>query len=62
VSGDKVCTVCDTVDDYHDHIVAMSLRKLNNGVRTHDIPSICWSLCEVKLSIGSMVLQLSLIA
>jgi hypothetical protein len=62
VSGDEVRALGDTVNNYHDCIIAMSLRKLNNEVDTHDVPSVCWSLCRVKLSIRSMVLQLSPIA
>jgi hypothetical protein len=52
----------NTVDDYHNHIVAMSLRKLNNEVNANDVPLVCWSLCRVRFSIRPMMLQLSLIA
>jgi hypothetical protein len=40
----------------------MHLRKFNNKVDADDVPLIFWSLQGVKLSIRSMVLQLSLIA
>jgi hypothetical protein len=62
VSGNEICSFSDTVDDYHDCIIAMHMRKLNNEVNANDVPLVCWSLCRVKLSIGSMVLQLCLIA
>jgi hypothetical protein len=62
VHGDEVHLFSDTVDDYHDHIIAMCLRKLNNEVNANDVPSVCWSLCRVEFSIGSTMLQLSLIA
>jgi hypothetical protein len=59
MSGDEMCLLSDIVNDYHDHVVAMCLRKLNNKVDTDDVPSIFWSLCRVELSIKSAVLQLS---
>jgi hypothetical protein len=55
-------TLSNTVEDYHDHVVAMLLRKLHTKVNTDDVPLICWSLHGVELSIRSMVLQLGLIA
>jgi hypothetical protein len=57
VSWDEVHLLGDTVNDYHDHVVAMSWRKLNNEVDVDDIPSIFWSLHMVKHSVRSMVLQ-----
>jgi hypothetical protein len=62
VSRNEVHTFGDTVNDYHNHIIAIHLRKLDNEVNTNDVPSVCWSLCRVEFSIGSMVLQLHLIA
>jgi hypothetical protein len=62
VSGDKVHSLGDTINDYHDRIIAMSWRKLNNEVDANDISSVCWSLCRVKFSIRSIVLLLHLIA
>jgi hypothetical protein len=62
VSGDKVHTLGDTVDDYYDCVIAMHLRELDNDVDANDVASVCWSLCRVELSIWSMVLQLSLVA
>jgi hypothetical protein len=29
VGGNEVCSFSNTVDDYHDHIIAMCLRKFN---------------------------------
>jgi hypothetical protein len=62
MSRDEMYLSSDTVDDYHDHVVAISLRKLNNEVETNNIPSVCWSLCRVEFSIGLVVLQLCPIA
>jgi hypothetical protein len=62
VCRDEMCSLGYTVNNYHDCIIAMSLGELNNEVNTDDIPLILWSLCGVKLSIGSTVLQLSLVA
>jgi hypothetical protein len=62
VSGDEMCTLSDTVNDYHDCIIAMHLRKFNNEVDTDDIPLIFWNLCRVKVSVRSTVLQLGPIA
>jgi hypothetical protein len=61
VHRDEVHLLGDAVNDYHDHVIGMHLRKLNNEVDTNDVPSVCWSLCRVEFSIESMVLQLSLI-
>jgi hypothetical protein len=44
ISGNEVCLLSDTVNDYHDHVVAMHLKKFNNKVNADDIPSIFWSL------------------
>jgi hypothetical protein len=44
VSGNEVCSFSDTVDNYHDHVVAMHLRKLYNKVNTDDVPLIFRSL------------------
>jgi hypothetical protein len=38
VSGNEVYSFSDTVDDYHDRVIAMHLRKFNNKVDTDDIP------------------------
>jgi hypothetical protein len=62
VSGDEMCSLGGTVNNYHNHIVAMHMRKLNNKVDTDDVPLIFWSLCRVKLSVRSTVLQLGAIA
>jgi hypothetical protein len=62
VSGDEIHSLGDTVNDYHDHFIAMLLRKLHNKGNTDDVPSICGGLCRVELSIRSMVLQLSPVA
>jgi hypothetical protein len=56
VSGNKMCSLSDTVNDYHDCVITMHFRKLHNKVDTNDIPSVCWSLCRVKLSIRLVVL------
>jgi hypothetical protein len=62
ITSEVVRIASYTVNDYYNHIVAMSLRKLDNEVDTNDVPLVCWSLCRVELSIGLIVLQLSLIA
>jgi hypothetical protein len=59
VSGDEVCSLGYTINNYNDCVIAMSMRKLDNEVDTDDIPLVCWSLCRMKLSIGSVMLQLS---
>jgi hypothetical protein len=41
VSGDEVCLLGDTVDDYHDCVIAMSWRKFDNEVDANDIPLVC---------------------
>jgi hypothetical protein len=51
VSENEVHLLSDTVNNYHDDIVAMSLGQLDNEVDTDGIPSIFWSLCRVGLSI-----------
>jgi hypothetical protein len=33
----------------------MSMRKLNNEVNADDVPSVCWSLCRMKLSMFDSV-------
>jgi hypothetical protein len=58
VSRDEMCLFGNTVDDYHNHIVAMSLRNLDNEVDTN----VCWSPCRVEFSARTTMLQLSLIA
>jgi hypothetical protein len=58
VSGDEVHALGDTVDDYHDCIIAMSLRKLNNEVDANDVPLVCWNLCRAKFSIRLVMCSL----
>jgi hypothetical protein len=60
VSRDEMCLFCDTVDNYHDHIIAIGMRKLDNEINTDDIPSVCRSLCRAKLSIGLVMLPVQL--
>jgi hypothetical protein len=38
VSGDKMYSPSYTVNNDHNHVIAMSLRKLDNEVDTNDIP------------------------
>jgi hypothetical protein len=45
VSGDEVCSLGYTVSDYHDCVIVMSTRKLNNEV--DDVPLVFCSLCRV---------------
>jgi hypothetical protein len=61
-SGDEMRSLSDTVDDYHDTVVAMHLRKLNNEVDTDDVPLIFWSFCKLYGQCCSTVLQLGVIA
>jgi hypothetical protein len=44
VGGNEVHSFSDTVDNYHDCVIAMHLRKFNDKVDTNDIPLIFWSL------------------
>jgi hypothetical protein len=48
VSGDKMYMLSDTINDYHDHIVAIHMRKFNNKVDADDVSLICWSLYGVE--------------
>jgi hypothetical protein len=43
VSGNRVHSFSDTVNNDHDNIIAMCLGELNNEVNTDNVPSIFWT-------------------
>ena len=49
-SGNKMCTLCDGIDDNHDGIMSCRLWQLNNEVYADGVPWSRWNRKRVEFS------------